>query len=126
MTFCLPGTVLRSSGEWPWTSALGLRTRRYSAGRSKCSPLSKLIARCLRSFTSRSSVGQTSGATAIKPPKSKQLFRPARVATALHIGAILHYIWRDTTGSGAGQEGPHEFRLFTAAAQAGRSVRADD
>src|SRR3974390_1314723 len=57
-TLRLPATVLRSSGAWPCTSALGLRTRRYSAERSKLSPLSKLTVRVLRSLRSRSSVGQ--------------------------------------------------------------------
>src|ERR1700686_1399918 len=53
----LPGTVLRSLGAWPCTSALGLRTRRYSALRSKRSPLSNAIVSVLRSLCSRSSVG---------------------------------------------------------------------
>src|SRR6266436_4515051 len=57
-TLRLPGTVLRSAGECPCTSALGLRTRRYSADRSKLSPLSKTIVSVLRSLCNRSSVGQ--------------------------------------------------------------------
>src|SRR4051794_39810370 len=56
--FWLPGSVLGSSGAWPWTSALGLLIRRYSAGRSKVSPLSNATVRALRSLRSRSSVGQ--------------------------------------------------------------------
>src|ERR1700719_4621286 len=56
-TLRLPGTVLRSLGVWPCTSALGLRTRRYSALRSKLSPLSNAIVSVLRSLCSRSSVG---------------------------------------------------------------------
>src|ERR1700753_2842917 len=54
----LPGTVLRSSGECPCTSALGLFTRRYSAGSSKRSPLSKLTASVAPPRRSLSSVGQ--------------------------------------------------------------------
>src|SRR5262245_37363355 len=57
-TFFLPATVLRSSGEWPCTSALGLRTRRYSAARSKVSPLSNTTVSAFLSLRSRSSVGQ--------------------------------------------------------------------
>src|SRR5262245_8943894 len=57
-TFLLPATVLRSSGEWPCTSALGLRTRRYSAARSKLSPLSNTTVSAFLSLRSRSSVGQ--------------------------------------------------------------------
>src|SRR5215475_6336326 len=57
-TFFLPATVLRSSGEWPCTSALGLLTRKYSAVSSKRSPLSKATVSTLRSLCSRSSVGQ--------------------------------------------------------------------
>src|SRR5260370_40456228 len=57
-TLRLPATVLRSSGEWPCTSALGLLTRRYSASSSKLSPLSKATMSALRSLRSRSSVGQ--------------------------------------------------------------------
>src|ERR1700730_1453736 len=57
-TACLPQPVRRSLGEWPWTSALGLRTRRYSAARSKLSPLSKATVSALRSLCSRNSVGQ--------------------------------------------------------------------
>src|SRR5215475_2438830 len=56
-TFFLPATVLRSSGEWPCTSALGLVTRKYSALSSKLSPLSKTMVSALRSLCSRSSVG---------------------------------------------------------------------
>src|SRR6267154_2219821 len=56
-TLRLPGTVLRSFGACPCTSALGLRMRRYSAVRSKLSPLSKAIVSVLRSLWSRSSVG---------------------------------------------------------------------
>src|SRR5215475_4392595 len=57
-TFLLPATVLRSAGEWPCTSALGLRTRRYSAESSYDSPLSNAMVRVLPSSRSRSSVGQ--------------------------------------------------------------------
>src|SRR6266508_6321800 len=64
-TFFLPPTVLRSSGEWPCTSALGLRTRRYSASRSKRSPLSNTTVIALRSLRSRSSVGQGFDAAAL-------------------------------------------------------------
>src|SRR5262245_46381577 len=56
-TFFLPATVLRSSGEWPCTSALGLVTRKYSALSSKLSPLSNTMVSALRSLCSRSSVG---------------------------------------------------------------------
>src|SRR5262249_15608327 len=55
MTLRLPATVLRSSGECPCTSALGLWTRRNSAGNSNTSPVSNAIARaalCLRSLNS--------------------------------------------------------------------------
>src|SRR5215471_6672726 len=57
LTAFLPATVLRSSGECPCTSALGLRTRRYSAESSKRSPWSKVISRAARSLRSRTSVG---------------------------------------------------------------------
>src|SRR5260370_35242624 len=56
-TLRLPGTVLRSFGACPCTSALGLRTRRYSALKSKRSPLSNAMVSVLRSLCSRSSVG---------------------------------------------------------------------
>src|SRR6266852_7324890 len=61
-TSFLPATVLRSSGECPCTSALGLFTRKYSALRSKESPLSNATVRTLRSLCNRNSVGQ-GGAT---------------------------------------------------------------
>src|SRR5262245_56340033 len=57
-TSFLPATVLRSSGEWPCTSALGLLTRKYSALRSNVSPLSKAMVSALRSLCNRNSVGQ--------------------------------------------------------------------
>src|SRR5664279_2665096 len=57
-TLRLPGTVLRSSGEWPCTSALGLFTRKYSAERSKLPAFSKVTDRVLRSLWSRISDGQ--------------------------------------------------------------------
>src|SRR5882724_10452045 len=56
-TSFLPATVLRSSGEWPCTSALGLLTRKYSALRSNVSPLSKATVSALRSLCNRNSVG---------------------------------------------------------------------
>src|SRR6516225_10723717 len=64
----LPATVLRSSGAWPCTSALGLFTRRYSAGRSKCSPLAKPTVRVRLSLCSRSSVGHGDDASVMKTP----------------------------------------------------------
>src|SRR5215212_5732906 len=57
MTLFLPGTVLRSEGLWPWTSADGLETRRYSAGRSNAAP-SKATWSVRLSFANRISVGQ--------------------------------------------------------------------
>src|SRR5580700_7023393 len=57
-TLRLLGTVLRSSGEWPCTSALGLFTRRYSAVRSKLAPSPKVTVSVLRSLCRRISVGQ--------------------------------------------------------------------
>src|SRR3954468_5414469 len=58
MTLFLPGTVLRSEGLWPWTSADGLETRRYSAGRSNAAPSSKATWSVRLSFANRISVGQ--------------------------------------------------------------------
>jgi hypothetical protein len=60
-TFRLPGTVLRSDGLWPWTSADGLVTRRYSAGSAKAEPSSNAMLRLRRSLARRSSVGQRFG-----------------------------------------------------------------
>src|SRR5215813_412326 len=54
----LPATVLRSSGEWPLTSALGLLTRKYLVLRSNVSPLSKVMVSALPSLCKRNSVGQ--------------------------------------------------------------------
>src|SRR5437016_14308440 len=56
-TSFLPAIVLRWSGEWPCTSALGLLTRKYSALRSNVSPLSKATVSALRSLCNRNSVG---------------------------------------------------------------------
>src|SRR6516162_5961461 len=56
----LPGTVFLSSAECPCTSALGLFTRKYSAGRSKRSPPSNVTVNVLRSLCRRNSVGQAS------------------------------------------------------------------
>src|SRR5215212_10555662 len=58
MTFFLPGTVLRSEGLWPRISADGLKTRRYSAGRSNAAPSSKATWSVRLSFANRISVGQ--------------------------------------------------------------------
>src|SRR5215470_7780434 len=57
LTWRLPATVLHSSGECPCTSALGLWTRRNSAGNSNASPLSKTIVRAALSLRSLNSVG---------------------------------------------------------------------
>src|SRR5215475_13708377 len=57
----LPGTVFRSSAEWPCTSALGLFTRKYSAGKSKRSPPSNVTVKVFRSLCRRNSVGQACG-----------------------------------------------------------------
>src|SRR3954449_11661935 len=59
-TAFLPGTVTRSSGLWPWTSALGLMTRNSSAGMTKFEPSSKLTVSSLRALSTLSSVGQGS------------------------------------------------------------------
>src|SRR5271165_6544193 len=56
-TWARPGTRILWPGPWPWTSADGLSTRRYSAGRPKLAPSSKLISRRFSAFLSRSSVG---------------------------------------------------------------------
>src|SRR5262245_41407897 len=66
-TFCLPATVLRSLGEWPCTSALGLLTRKYSALSSNVSPLSNAIVSALPSLRSRNSVGQGVDAPSLMP-----------------------------------------------------------
>src|SRR5918994_5654055 len=66
-TSALPGTVLRSDGLWPWTSAEGLATRRYSAGRSKARPSSKTTLRLRLSLARRISVGHRPVST---PPPS--------------------------------------------------------
>src|SRR5680860_280585 len=71
-TFFLPGTVMRCSGLWPCTSALGLITRSSSAGRVKLCPSSKLTARLRFSASSLSSVGQVT---------SVSLWQLARVPT---------------------------------------------
>src|SRR5262245_30393383 len=69
-TFCLPGTVLRSSGECPCTSALGLFTRRYSAGSAKLSPPSNATVSVRLSLDRRNSVGQRGSVTTFNPSKA--------------------------------------------------------
>src|SRR4051794_3332161 len=54
----LPGTVLRSDGLWPCTSADGLSTRRYSAASANAVPSSKATCSVRPSFDRRISVGQ--------------------------------------------------------------------
>ena len=81
----LPATVLRSSGEWPWTSALGLWTRRYSASSSKLSPLSKTTLSALRSLRRRNSVGQGGAASFM----SGSLARPHSPASFPAPAALL-------------------------------------
>src|ERR1044072_8024690 len=67
MTFFFPGTVLRSSGEWPCTSALGLFTRRYSAGNAKRSPPSNATLSVFLSLERRSSEGHGLSLTTFNP-----------------------------------------------------------
>src|SRR5262249_38119857 len=55
-----PGTVTRSDGLCPCTSALGLITRSSSAAKVKPAPSSKLTVRSTRSLSTLSSVGQGS------------------------------------------------------------------
>src|SRR5215475_11507418 len=57
-TWARPGTNAFCPAPWPWTSADGLSTRRYSAGRRNLLPSSKLIASSLSALLSRSSIGQ--------------------------------------------------------------------
>src|ERR1700681_790418 len=57
-TSALPGTSCFWPGPWPWTSAEGLSTRRYSAGSWKLSPPSKSTSSRFSARLSRISVGQ--------------------------------------------------------------------
>src|SRR5258708_27146088 len=80
-TLRLPGTVLRSFGACPCTSALGLRTRRYSALRSKLSPLSNAMVSVLRSLCSRSSVGHGCETSFIRAPPPHVCIQSSRDRT---------------------------------------------
>src|SRR5207248_6263773 len=53
-----PATIVFSPGPWPCTSADGLSTRRYSAGRLNSLPSSKRISSRFSAFFRRSSTGQ--------------------------------------------------------------------
>src|SRR5262245_18544804 len=86
-TFFLPATVLRSAGEWPCTSALGLLTRRYSALRSNVSPLSKAMVSALPSLCNRSSVGH--GVVALPFMATSLLARRPRATRQCHLPGIV-------------------------------------
>src|SRR5215813_13889364 len=102
VTLRLPLTVLRSSGECPWTSALGLWTRRNSAGNSNVSPVSNAIVSAALSLRSLNSVGHgelCSGADAIWGlPILLRYAVPSSCGAnecqhqGLPITAVLHYI----------------------------------
>src|SRR6185437_5020384 len=99
-TFSLPATVRRSLGECPCTSALGLRTRRYSAASSKLPPSSNVTASARRSLRKRNSVGQ--GAVMVQYNSVKRdmgvqddfvpffIFSLGEGDTFLHRGAARH------------------------------------
>src|SRR5208282_436192 len=53
-----PATVCFWLGPWPCTSADGLSTRRYSAGKPNCVPSSKSISRIFSAVFKRISTGQ--------------------------------------------------------------------
>src|SRR3954447_24922172 len=57
-TWTRPATIVFSPGPWPCTSADGLSTRRYSAGRLNSLPSSKRISSRFSVFFRRSSTGQ--------------------------------------------------------------------
>src|ERR1700736_4370237 len=57
-TWARPATIVFSPAPWPCTSADGLSTRRYSAGRLNVLPSSKLISSRFSARFSRSSTGQ--------------------------------------------------------------------
>src|SRR5579872_2085732 len=57
-TAALPGTSCLCEGLWPWTSAEGLSTRKYSAGRWKVEPSSKSISSTRSARFRRISSGQ--------------------------------------------------------------------
>src|SRR5688572_26957520 len=59
-TLRLPNTSCSCPGPWPFTSALGLSTRRYSASRSNDSPVSKRMLRMRPCCFDKSSRGQGS------------------------------------------------------------------
>src|SRR5262249_29600724 len=63
-TWARPGTSVFCPGPWPCTSAEGLSTRRYSAGRRNRRPLSKPISSTFSACLRRSSIGQGAGAPA--------------------------------------------------------------
>src|SRR5438105_12190328 len=63
-TWARPATIIFSPGPCPCTSADGLSTRRYSAGRLNSLPSSKRISSRFSAFFRRSSTGQ--GAAVLK------------------------------------------------------------
>src|SRR3981189_1707009 len=67
-TWARPATIVFSPAPCPCTSADGLSTRRYSAGRLNCLPSSKLISSRFSAFFRRSSTGQ--GGAAFKAGRS--------------------------------------------------------
>src|ERR1700730_120648 len=67
-TWARPATIVLSPAPCPCTSADGLSTRRYSAGRLNCLPSSKLISSRFSAFFRRSSTGQ--GAPVFKTRRS--------------------------------------------------------
>src|SRR5258707_6555495 len=67
-TWARPATIVFSPAPCPCTSADGLSTRRYSAGRLNCLPSSNLISSRFSAFFRRSSTGQ--GGAAFKAGRS--------------------------------------------------------
>src|ERR1700730_14626809 len=81
-TWARPGTNVFWPGPCPCTSADGLSTRRYSAGRENRLPSSKAISRTFSAFLRRNSVGQ-------RPSALEAIRALHRLGQPLHRGFVV-------------------------------------
>src|SRR5882762_6308328 len=132
-TWARPATIVFSPGPCPCTSADGLSTRRYSAGRLNCRPSSKLMssrfsARLRRNSTGQVAAGVTGAALGRTRSRRRQL-RPALRGDLVvaQRARLVDQHDRDAVADRIGEPGLFADQLLRGAVVAQRSLgqRAD-
>src|SRR6516162_7911271 len=122
-----PATRVFCPGPWPCTSADGLSTRRYSAGRRNRLPSSKATSSSFSAFFRRSSTGQRVVPPALTRSPSRRRRALGRQLVVAQPPCLIDQHDRDTVADRVGEPGLLADQLlgFTVVAQRRLAQRAD-